>query len=88
MIGEPTQTAPKALHAPWPEYQISSEKLSSHYIASCVQPEKQLYNQSSQYERYGQFSVTKGSHHVQLLNQYFLLSAKMNGTQRRILVSP
>ena len=33
-------------------------------------------------------SVTKGSHHVLPPNQHFLLSAKMNGTQRRTLVSP
>ena len=37
--------------------------------------------------RYGQFPH-KGSHHVQPPNQCFLLSAKMNGTQRRTLVSP
>ena len=33
------------------------------------------------------FSVTKGSHHVLLPNQHFS-STKMNGTQRRALVSP
>ena len=34
------------------------------------------------------FSLRKGSHHVQPPNQRFSLSAKMNGTQRRTLVSP
>ena len=34
------------------------------------------------------FSLHKGSHHVQPPNQRFSLSAKMNGTQRRTLVSP
>jgi len=34
------------------------------------------------------FSLRKGSHYMQPLNQCFSLSAKMNGTQRRTLVSP
>jgi len=34
------------------------------------------------------FSLRKGSHHVQPPNYCFSLSAKMNGTQRRTLVSP
>ena len=34
------------------------------------------------------FSLRKGSHQVQPPNQRFSLSAKMNGTQRRTLVSP
>ena len=34
------------------------------------------------------FSFRKESHHVQPPNQRFSLSAKMNGTQRRTLVSP
>ena len=33
-------------------------------------------------------SIMKGSHHVLLPNRHFSLSAKMNGTQRRTLVSP
>ena len=33
-------------------------------------------------------SVMKGNHHVLPPNQHFSLSAKMNGTQRRTLVSP
>jgi len=41
--------------------------------------EKQLYNHGSQYEL---------CRHVQPPNRYFSLSAKMNGTQRRALVSP
>ena len=32
-------------------------------------------------------SIMKGSHHVLPANRHFLLSAKMNGTQRRTLVS-
>jgi len=31
--------------------------------------EKQLFNQSSQYEKYRKFSVMKGSHHVQPPNR-------------------
>ena len=33
------------------------------------------------------FSLCKGSHHVQFPNSRFSMSAKMNGTQRRILAS-
>ena len=40
--------------------------------------EKYLCNH---YEKYRRFPLHKGSHHVQLPNQHFLLSAKMNGTQ-------
>jgi len=35
-----------------------------------------------------QMILHKGSHHVQTPNQQFTLSAKMNGTQRRTVVSP
>ena len=34
------------------------------------------------------FCYAKGSHHVLSPNRHFSLSAKMNGTQRRTLVSP
>ena len=34
------------------------------------------------------FRYMKGSHHVLSPNRHFSLSAKMNGTQRRTLVSP
>ena len=34
------------------------------------------------------FRYVKGSHHVLSPNRHFSLSAKMNGTQRRTLVSP
>jgi len=50
--------------------------------------EKHLCNQGSHYEKYRQFPLHKGSQHVQTPNQCFSLSAKMNGTQRRTLVSP
>jgi len=50
--------------------------------------EKHLCNQGSHYEKYRQFSLRKGSHHMQPPNQCFSLSAKMNGTQRKTLVSP
>jgi len=33
-------------------------------------------------------SIVKGSHHVPPQNQHFLLSAKMNDTQRRTLLIP
>ena len=45
--------------------------------------EKHLCNQGIRYER---FPLCIGSHHVQPQNQHFPLSAKMNGTQRKILV--
>jgi len=43
----------------------------------------QIGHRSSHYEK-----VMKGSHHMLLPNQQFTLSAKMNGTQRMMLVSP
>ena len=53
---------------------------------SCVQPVTQQYNigrvpcnQSSHYEIYGQFQLSKGSHHVLQPNQYISLLAKMKG---------
>jgi len=49
--------------------------------------EKHLCNQGSHYEKYGRFPLRKGSIHVQPPNQYFSLSAKMNGTQRRTMIS-
>jgi len=50
--------------------------------------EKYLCYQGSHYEKYRQFLLRKGSHHMQPPNQRFLLSAKMNGTQKRTPVSP
>ena len=44
---------------------------------------KHLCNQGSYYEKYGQFPLRKGSHHVQPPNHCFSLSARMNGTQKR-----
>jgi len=45
---------------------------------------KHLYNQGSPLWK---FPLCKGSHHVQPPNQCFLLSAKMNGAQRRTLLN-
>jgi len=59
---------------------------STHYTA--VQYEsrtKHLYNQSCHYNKYRWFLLCKGSHHVVPLNWHFSLSAKMNGTQWRML---
>jgi len=47
--------------------------------------EKHLCNLGSHFVR---FPVCKGSHHVQPPSQHFSLSAKINGTQRRTMVSP
>ena len=49
--------------------------------------EKHLCNQSSHW-KIRTISIMKGSHHVLLPNGHLLLSAKMNGTKRRTLVSP
>jgi len=73
MTGEPTQTASKASHTR--VYQLSSEKQSNHYtsLPAVFNPlvpsmnqevfEKQLCNQSSQYEKqkffcYGKEAIT------------------------------
>jgi len=50
--------------------------------------EKHLCSKSSHYENTENFLLRKGNHHVQPPNQRFSLSAKMNGTQKRTLVSP
>jgi len=49
-----------------------------------------LCNLTSHHEECGQLRILlhKGSHHVLPPNQHYLLSTKMNGTQRRTLVSP
>ena len=62
---------------------------STHYPAVYTnQLKKHLSNQSSLYEKYERFLLGKGSHHLVPPNRHFLLSAKMNETQRRTLVSP
>jgi len=83
-----------ALHAPviW-NWSIHCPSLSATFdslYSSTNQElfEKHLCSQGSHYEKYGQFPLHKGSHHMQPPKQYFSLSAKMNGTQKWILVSP
>ena len=68
------------------------------FIVSYVQPVTQQYESSTIWKTPLQskqplwqirtISVMKGSHHVLPPNPHFLLSAKMNGTQWRTLVSP
>jgi len=67
------------------------------FIFRYVQPATQQYksrtihnycNQSSHYEKYGQSPLHKGNHHILTPNRDFLLSVKMDGAQRRTLVSP
>jgi len=62
----------------------------THYTAVQKQElfEKYLSNQDSHDGKYRQFPLRKGSHHMQPPNQRFSLSAKMNGMQRRTVVSP
>jgi len=51
--------------------------------------EKNLRNQVATMKNADNFSLRKGSHHMQPPNWHFSLSAKMNGTQRRTpVVSP
>ena len=81
-------------------YQLLSEKWRIHYasVLAMFNPlysntnrelfEKHLCNQSSHYEKYGWFPFRREAYHVLPLNRHFSLSAKMNGTQRRTLVSP
>jgi len=61
---------------------------SLHSILNQELFEKNLCNQVSHYEKYEQFPSCNGSHHMQQPNERFSLSGKMNGTQRRTLVSP
>ena len=80
--------------------QLSSEKWSIHYasLSAMFNPlhsisnqelfKKYLWYQNSHYDKYGQFPLWRGSHHMLSPNRHFSLSAKMNGTQRRTLVSP
>jgi len=67
-----------------------------HFVARYVQPVIQQYecfkknfrNQCSRYENYGRFLL--GIEAITCLpqNRHFLWWAKMNGTQRRALISP
>jgi len=50
--------------------------------------EKNFCNQSSRYENYGQFPLQMEAIMCLPQNQHFLQWTKMNGTQRRALVSP
>ena len=62
-----------------------------YFFVNCFQLVTQQYKprpSGSHYEIYGQFQLHKGSQHVQSPNRHFSLSAKMNGTERRTLVSP
>jgi len=61
---------------------------SLHSSTNQVVFEKHLCNKSSHYENANDFSLRKGSHHVQPLKLMLSLSAKMNETQGRTLVSP
>jgi len=55
---------------------------SAHYTAVWQDFfEKYLCSQSSHYEKYKQFLLCKGSHHVLPPNWYLSLWAKMSGTQ-------
>ena len=60
-----------------------------HSISNQELFEKHLCNQSIQSlsTMKNTISIAKGNHHMLPPNQHFSLSAKMNGTQRRILVS-
>jgi len=69
MTGEPTQKVSRT-----PIHQLLSERQSSHYASLPVvfNPlpnrevfEKQLCNQSSQYEKDGKVQLQRGSHHMQ-----------------------
>ena len=69
-------------------------KYPLHFTSSYFQPVTQQY-ESELFEKHlcnlwkmWTISVSKGSHHVLAPNQHLSLSAKMNGTQRRTLVSP
>ena len=72
----------RSIHCP----SLSATFNSLHSSTNQELFEKYLCNWGSHY-----ISVTqrrKGSHYVQPPNQHFSLSAKMNGTERRALVSP
>ena len=66
-----------------------------HFIVSYVQIVTQHYESKTVWkapvqplQKIRTISITKGSHHVLPPNWHFSLSAKINGTQRRTLVSP
>ena len=97
MTGGPTHTASEekmSLCAPAVDHRLKSEisiKLhcqlcSTHHTA--LQIKNYLKRTSTIKVVTMKNSVMKGSHHMPLSNRHFLLSAKMNGTQRRTLVSP
>ena len=71
-----------------PHYCTEGKASIVNYCYSAILVKKHLCNQGSHNEKYGQFLFCKGSHHIQPPNRHLLLSAKMNGTQRRTMVSP
>jgi len=71
----------RSIHCPSPSAMFDSSTNQELF-------EKHLCNKSSCYENTDNFLLCKGSHHMQRPNLCFSLSAKMNGTQRRTLVSP
>jgi len=77
------------LKYPFP-YSVSYVQLVHYtavWIKNCLKSTS-ICNRGSHYEKYGWFLLCKESHHVQPPNQCFSLSTKLNGTQKRTLVSP
>ena len=65
---------------------VYNSQLVTHMNQDLV--EKHLCNQDSYYENTDNFHYAcRGSHHMQPPNWLILMSAKMNGTQRKIVVS-
>ena len=100
MTGELTHTASNkrkgATHPRYINHHQKSEVFitlrcqlcSTRYTALRIK-KKHLCNQSSHYEKYRQFLLFEGKpSRTTTKSTHFALSAKMNGTQRRTLVSP
>ena len=96
MTGEPTHTASEmAPHTPAISIIVWKVNYPLRFIVSYVQPAR-IKNCSKStsaikiatMKNTDNFRYAKGSHHVLPPNRHLSLSAKMNGTQRRTLVSP
>jgi len=77
-------------HAPWKDASSRASMLAmfNALYSSSKLFEKNLCNQSSHYESYGQFLLRIEAIMRVLQNQPFLWWAKINRTQRKALVSP
>ena len=93
LTGEPVHSVSQERNGHVPHlYPLLSEKWTIHYTlmlySSANHKSTSVIKVSSIYEKHRWFPLCKRCHRMLLQNQNFLLSTKINGTQRRTVVSP